>query len=82
MIKEPTIRKAVELAVETEEIGVKFYQRVAKKFEDRPEIAETFRRLSDDEKIHAARFKKILEDAPENPLTCSPSPSASSTCGR
>jgi rubrerythrin len=67
MIKEPTIRKAVELAVETEEVGIGFYQRIAKKFEDRPEIAETFRRLSDDEKIHAARFRKILEGAPENP---------------
>lgn len=67
MIKEPTVRKAVEMAIQTEEVGIKFYQRIAKKFEDRPEIAETFRRLSDDEKIHAARFKRILETAPENP---------------
>lgn len=67
MIKEPTIRKAVELAIQTEEVGIKFYQRIAKKFEERPEIAETFRRLSEDEKIHAARFRAILEEAPENP---------------
>lgn len=67
MIKEPTIRKAVELAIETEEVGVGFYQRIAKRFADRPEIAETFRRLSDDETIHAARFRKILETAPEDP---------------
>jgi rubrerythrin len=67
MIKEPTVRKAVDLAIETEEIGIKFYQRVAKKFEDKPEVAETFRRLSDDEKIHAERFRKILEqEAPED----------------
>ncbi len=67
MIKEPTVRKAVDLAIETEEIGIKFYQRVAKKFEDKPEVAETFRRLSDDEKIHAERFRKILEqETPED----------------
>lgn len=67
MIKEPTVRKAVDLAIETEEIGIKFYQRVAKKFEDKPAVAETFRRLSDDEKIHAERFRKILEqEAPED----------------
>ena len=65
MIKEPTVKKAVELAIQTEEVGVKFYQRIAKKFEDRPEIAETFRRLSEDEKIHVTRFKAILETAPE-----------------
>lgn len=67
MIKEPTVRKAVELAIETEQVGVGFYQRIAKQFEDRPEIAETFRRLSEDEKIHAARFRKVLETAPEDP---------------
>lgn len=67
MIKEPTVRKAVEMAIQTEEVGIKFYGRIARKFEDRPEIAETFRRLAEDEKIHAARFRSILETAPENP---------------
>jgi len=67
MITEPTVRKAVDLAIQTEEIGIKFYQRIAKKFEEQPEIAETFRRLAEDEKKHAARFRTILETAPENP---------------
>lgn len=67
MIQEPTVRKAVELAIQTEELGTKFYQRVAKKFEAQPETAETFRRLSEDEKAHAARFRSILEKTPEDP---------------
>jgi rubrerythrin len=67
MIKEPTVRKAVEMAIQTEEVGIKFYQRIARTFEERPEIAETFRRLAEDEKNHVARFRTLLETAPENP---------------
>ena len=47
-----TPRKALELAVEAERIGEAYYQRVARRFADRPEIAAVFRKMAEDEVDH------------------------------
>jgi len=64
MLEELNLHKSLKLAVKTEQIGAEFYEKMAKKFEDNKEVAEIFKRLSGDEKVHEAQFKKFLEDAP------------------
>ena len=63
MDKDMTVSRTLELAVEIERIGMKFYERVAHKFEDKPEVARVFRDLAEDEKEHEDRFAGMLEEA-------------------
>jgi rubrerythrin len=67
MMEELTMKKAVELAITTEQLGAAFYSRMEKKFHDQKELEDVFCQLSKDEKTHEAQFKKILEKVPENP---------------
>ena len=64
-----TLRKAVQMAVATEQNGIKFYEALAAKFADDPEVGEIFARLAKDEKIHEAQFKKIAEQTPEGEIS-------------
>jgi len=64
MMEELTLHKSLKLAVKTEEIGSRFYERMAKKFSDNKEISDVFSQLAKDEKVHEAQFKKILASAP------------------
>ncbi|MEZ5359382.1 MAG: ferritin family protein [Candidatus Zixiibacteriota bacterium] len=61
-----TLRKAVELAVITEQLGADYYTRMERKFANDPELKEIFGRLVKDEKSHEVLFKKILEKTPED----------------
>jgi rubrerythrin len=59
-----TLRKALEMAVATEELGAKYYQEITKKFSSDKEIVEMFGQLADDEVAHENQFKKLLEEVP------------------
>ena len=61
MSEEWTVRKALEFAVKTEELGALFYKKMAKKFDDNTELKEAFELLAKDEEIHERQFKKLLE---------------------
>jgi rubrerythrin len=64
MLEELTLRKTIQFAVATEEIGAKFYHRMALKFSDEPEVAEVFAQLSRDEQVHQQQFGRLLERVP------------------
>ena len=64
MLEELTVRKAVEFAVKTEEMGGRFYEKFARKFSDDPELKKTFELLARDEKAHENQFLKLLETLP------------------
>ena len=59
-----TPRKAIEFAIKTEELGMKFYQQLARKFSDQPELNELFELLAKDEVTHEAQFRRLLEKTP------------------
>ena len=67
MLEELTVRKAVEFAVKTEELGNIFYTRLAKKFSEDTEISEIFSTLAKDELAHRKQFNELLEKVPEDP---------------
>ena len=60
------LRKAIELAITTEQMGADFYARLERKFGDQPELKEVFARLVKDEKAHEAQFKAILDRLPDD----------------
>ena len=66
MLEELTLRKAVEFAVTTEQLGNKFYTKMAKKFED-DEISAIFSTLAKDELAHEKQFQNLLETVPKDP---------------
>jgi rubrerythrin len=59
-----TLRKALEMAVATEELGAKHYREIAKKFSGESEIARVFQQLAEDEAAHEIQFKKLLNEVP------------------
>jgi rubrerythrin len=66
MLEELTLRKAVEFAVTTEQLGSKFYSKMAKKFADDQEISEIFSMLAKDELIHEKQFQNLLNNVPKD----------------
>jgi rubrerythrin len=60
MDHEMTLNRTLELAVEIERAGMKFYERLARRFEDRPEVARVFKGLAEDEKQHESTFEELL----------------------
>ena len=68
MLEDVTIRKAVEFAVKTEEVGNVFYTKMSRKFEEKDkEISEIFATLAKDEIAHRQQFKTLLDTVPEDP---------------
>jgi rubrerythrin len=65
-MKNLTLRKALEMAVATEELGAKYYQEISKKFSDEKELVEVFDRLAEDEVAHESQFKKLLDEIPSD----------------
>jgi rubrerythrin len=59
-----TLRKAVEFAVKTEELGARFYKKLAGKFSDKAELKKLFKSLAEDEAAHGAQFRRLLEQTP------------------
>jgi rubrerythrin len=68
MAEDLTLRECIQLAVTTEEIGCKFYERLARKFADDKDIADIFSQLAKDEKAHEKQFKLLLEKVPKEEL--------------
>ncbi len=68
MIKELTLRKAVELAVVTEQMGADFYDRLKHKFASEKDLADIFDQLVRDERKHETQFKTILDSVPEQDI--------------
>ena len=64
MLKGLTLRKVIEFAVTTEELGADFYDRMAKRFADNPDVASVFSQLAKDEQAHKVQFGAILKGAP------------------
>jgi rubrerythrin len=61
MVEELTLDKAIDFAVQTEQLGEAVYRRMAHRFKDDLELGELFRTLAEDEKYHAQRFDKLRE---------------------
>jgi len=66
MIEDITLKNCLEFAVKTEEIGSEFYTRLAKRFADNKELADTFSRLSKDEQVHKRQFSELLKTVPDD----------------
>jgi rubrerythrin len=65
MLEDLTLRKAIEFAIKTEEVGEKLYLKLAKKFADNAEIKGLFETLAQDEAVHQRQFRSLLEQLPE-----------------
>lgn len=59
-----TLRKGIELAIKTEELGAKFYSRLASKFDQHPALNGLFHQLALEEKEHHVQVAGLLELAP------------------
>jgi rubrerythrin len=68
MAEDLTLRECVQLAVKTEEIGSRFYERLAGKFADDEDVADVFSQLAKDEKAHEKQFTRLLENVPKEAL--------------
>lgn len=64
MIDAMTPRKAIEFAIETEELGAKFYRQLAVRFSDQAELKEMFELMARDEVAHGSQFRTLLEETP------------------
>jgi rubrerythrin len=64
MLDDPTIHKAVQFAVATEDMGERTYSALAKKFLDEIALCATFSRLAEDEKRHRVNFHALLDKLP------------------
>ncbi|HUU41935.1 MAG TPA: ferritin family protein [Desulfatiglandales bacterium] len=65
MTDQLTLRKAIQFAVKTEELGARFYRSLSEKFSGSPVLKELFSRLAKDEIHHKDQFNALLEDLPE-----------------
>lgn len=72
MFASATLRKAVELAVETETLGAEVYRRLATKFSDPPDVQQLFLTLAQDEDRHASQFRALREIVEERERQSSP----------
>jgi rubrerythrin len=57
------LQKAIETAIQAEELGVKFYSKLATKFAGNSELKSIFEHLAKDEVLHHREFKALLEKA-------------------
>lgn len=65
MLEDVSLKGCIQFAIVTEELGVKFYGRLAKTFAGDQEIANLFELLSKDEQEHKEQFSKLLQNLPE-----------------
>ncbi len=68
MSEELTLRKAIQLAITTEQMGADFYKRMERNFGDQQILKEIFGQLMKDEIAHEAQFKAILKNTPEDEI--------------
>jgi rubrerythrin len=58
-LTELTLRKALDLAADTEAAAAQRYQELARQFAASPEVAEVFTQLASDESSHEAHFRDV-----------------------
>jgi rubrerythrin len=56
-----SLRKAVQFAITTEQVGARAYRRLARNLAEDEEIAQLFLALAEDEERHEAEFRALLE---------------------
>jgi rubrerythrin len=64
MLDNLTLKKLVEFAITTEDVGAAFYDRMAHKFAGDADIGPVFAQLAKDEVTHKEQFKKLLGSVP------------------
>lgn len=67
MPEQHTIQNAIDFAVAIEETGAKTYAALAKRFDDRKELQETFALLARDEESHKIQFQALRDKVPIAP---------------
>ncbi len=65
MLEQLTLKKAVEFAIKTEELGSKAYEKLAKKFSEERDLADIFRVLAKEEVAHGKAFSALLRKVPD-----------------
>ena len=65
MIEDISLKGCLEFAVATEDLGAKFYSRLAKRFAGNQEVANLFELLGRDEEVHKTQFSNLLKHLPE-----------------
>ena len=60
MIKEIKLKSCIEFAVATEDIGAKFYTRMASRFAGNQEVSNLFELLGKDEEVHKHNCVTLL----------------------
>jgi len=56
-----TITEIVEMAVQAERLGYKFYTAMSKRFKKQKELKELFDTLAEKEKVHEKRFESLKD---------------------
>jgi rubrerythrin len=56
-----TPKRAVDFALATEQLGERFYHRMANRFSEHPDVSQVFRQLAEDEDQHHQQFARLLE---------------------
>ena len=65
MLEDISLKSCIEFAVATEDIGAKFYGRLAKKFAVSQDIANLFELLGKDEQTHKQQLSELLKHVPQ-----------------
>lgn len=65
MIDDISLKSCMEFAVATEDVGAKFYGRLARKFTGNQELSTLFDLLGKDEEVHKRQFSELLTKLPE-----------------
>lgn len=65
MLDKLTLKKAVEFAIKTEELGCKAYEKLAAKFSDNQQLADVFSVLAKEEVAHGRAFTSLLGKVPD-----------------
>jgi rubrerythrin len=64
MIEKLTLRRAIEFAIKTEQIGGQLYRKLAAQNAEEPALAEMFNLLARDEEAHEKQFARLREALP------------------
>lgn len=66
MMENTTLRTSIDLAAKNEKQAAVFYETLAARFKDNPEIKDLFSVLAKDEKIHEAQCKALSKKLPDD----------------
>lgn len=71
MLRDITPRTAIEFAVQTEELGQKFYKKLAGRFDKNTKLKNLFEQLAQDEAAHEQQYRALMEQTPKDEFTAS-----------